>query len=90
MKRLSTSITSFTRRLSFKSKPAMKFGKVLNSEKEQEQKDVKQEDSKNPNLSNISDENIHKTKELIEDIIFVHSYNGIKKLEKPNKKQLQF
>ena len=86
MKRLSTSITSFTRRLSFKSKPAMKFGKVLNSEKEQEQKDVKQEDSKNPNLSNISDENIHKTKELIEDIIFVHSYNGIKKLEKPNKK----
>ena len=87
MKRLSTSITSFTRRLSFKSKPAMKFGKSLSSDKEQEQKEVKEENSKNnPNLSNISDENIHKTKELIEDIIFIHSYNGIKKLEKPNKK----
>ena len=86
MKRRSTSFSSFTRRLSFKSKPAMKFGKILNSEKEQDQKEVKEENSKNPNLSNISDDNIHKTKELIEDIIFVHSYNGIKKLEKPNKK----
>ena len=86
MKRLHTSLTSFTRRLSFGSKPAKKFGGFKNTENTQESKEAKEDKSKNPNLSNISDDNIQKTKELIEDIIFIHSYNGVKKLEKPNKK----
>jgi hypothetical protein len=42
-----------------------------------------------PNLSNISDDNIQRSTELIEDIIFIHSYYGVKKLQKPNKKSHQ-
>ena len=91
MKRLHTSLTSFTRRLTFKTSSSKKFGGLNNTLTEKEskvekEKEEKEEKSKNPNLSNISDDNIQKTKELIEDIIFIHSYNGVKKLEKPNKK----
>ena len=89
MKRLSTSISLLTKRLSYKNGVLNIFGPAT-GKIEPEVKDVneekKEEQSKNPNLSNISDENIHKTKELIEDILFIHNYYELKKLEKPNKK----
>lgn len=87
MKRLSTSISSFTKRLSFKNTQVKLFGATIG--KDQSGSNItkaKDPNSKNPNLSNISDENLYKTKELIEDIIFIHNYYGVKKLQKPNKK----
>ena len=59
-----------------------------NNKNESKQEIEDNKNSKNPNLSNISDDNIHKTKELIEDIIFIHNYYGVKRLEKPNKKAI--
>jgi len=87
MKRLSTSISSFTKRLSFKNTQVKIFGANI-GKNQSGSNDTKTKDtnSKNPNLSNISDENLYKTKELIEDIIFIHNYYGVKKLQKPNKK----
>ena len=90
MKRFQTSLTSFTRRLTFKAKHPTKLKSDIITENQPEPKEEKTDenkpDSKNPNLSNISDDNIQKTKELIEDIIFIHNYYEVKKLEKPNKK----
>ena len=59
-----------------------------NNKNESKQEIEDNKNSKNQNLSNISDDNIHKTKELIEDIIFIHNYYGVKRLEKPNKKAI--
>ena len=90
MKRFQTSLTSFTRRLTFKAKHPTKLKSDIITENQPESKEEKTDenkpDSKNPNLSNISDDNIKKTKELIEDIIFIHNYYEVKKLKKPNKK----
>ena len=58
------------------------FPKIFN-----ESNKIQKENS--PNLSNISDENIQKSTDIIEDIIFIHSYYGVKKLQKPNKKAPQ-
>ena len=49
----------------------------------------KTKNQNSPNLSNISDDNIQKSYDIIEDIIFIHSYYGVKKLQKPNKKSHQ-
>ena len=49
----------------------------------------KSKNQNSPNLSNISDDNIQKSYDIIEDIIFIHSYYGVKKLQKPNKKSHQ-
>lgn len=87
MKRLSTSISSFTKRLSFKNTQVKLFGTTIGKDQSgSNNTKAKDPNSKNPNLSNISDENLYKTKELIEDIIFIHNYYGVKKLQKPNKK----
>lgn len=87
MKRLSTSISSFTKRLSFKNTQVKLFGATIGKDQSgSNNTKAKDPNSKNPNLSNISDENLYKTKELIEDIIFIHNYYGVKKLQKPNKK----
>jgi hypothetical protein len=89
MKRLSTSLTLLTRRLSSKGRMLNIFGPSIGNfepEEDETTEEKEEETTKNPNLTNISDENIHKTKELIEDIIFIHNYYELKKLEKPNKK----
>jgi hypothetical protein len=81
MKRFTTSITTFKRRISF-GKTDMKSASTLLKPENEPQKTQKEN---SPNLSNISDDNIQKSSELIEDIIFIHSYYGVKKLQKPNK-----
>ena len=85
MKRLQTSITSFKRRLSFgKPNESKLLFKPKKSTTEESQPQNTKENALN--LSNISDDNIQKSSELIEDIIFIHSYYGVKRLQKPNKK----
>ena len=85
MKRFQTSISTFKRAITFS-----KSDKTLDSnlQKPNSQSQKIQKDN-SLNLSNISDDNIQKTSELIEDIIFIHSYYGVKKLQKPNKKSHQ-
>ena len=85
MKRFTTSINTFKRRFSF-GKVDMKSPSNLIKPDIDSQKTIKEN---SPNLSNISDDNIQRSTELIEDIIFIHSYYGVKKLQKPNKKSHQ-
>ena len=86
MKRLSTTFSTFKKRV-FNIAPRLSSDSLLfRSELKENKPEEKEKNPNNPNLSNITDENIHKTKELIEDIIFIHNYCEVKKLEKPNKK----
>lgn len=85
MKRFTTSISTFKRRITFgKREPKPNSNSLKPNE---EPKKSQKENSLN--LSNISDDNIQKSSELIEDIIFIHSYYGVKRLQKPNKKSHQ-
>ena len=85
MKRFTTTIGTFKRHLT--------FGKAMpntnNNLKKPNPEPAKAQKENSLNLSNISDDNIHKSSELIEDIIFIHSYYGVRKLQKPNKKSRQ-
>ena len=54
----------------------------------QNEAEEEKENQKNPNLSNISDDNAYNKKELIEDIIFIHNLYGVRRLELPNKKAI--
>ena len=85
MKRFTTSINTFKRHITFsKEEIKSKFNFLkpnFDSQKTQKQNTL--------NLSNISDDNIQKSSGLIEDIIFIHSYYGVKRLQKPNKKSHQ-
>ena len=88
MKRLSMPFMSLTNRFRSNSSKTLVSEFANNNKNESKQEIEDNKNSKNPNLSNISDDNIHKTKELIEDIIFIHNYYGVKRLEKPNKKAI--
>jgi len=85
MKRFTTSINIFKRNLTISKediKSKFNFLKPnLQSQKTQKKNFL--------NLSNISDDNINKSSGPIEDIIFIHSYYGVKRLQKPNKKSHQ-
>ena len=85
MKRFTTSINLFKRNLTISKediKSKFNFLKPnLQSQKTQKKNFL--------NLSNISDDNINKSSGPIEDIIFMHSYYGVKRLQKPNKKSHQ-
>ena len=85
MKRFTTSINTFKRHITFsKEEIKSKFNFLKpNSDSQKTQK------QNTLNLSNISDDNIQKSSGLIEDIIFIHSYYGVKRLQKPNKKSHQ-
>ena len=83
MKRLQTSITSFKRRLSFGKTDSSLLSKIKKTPESVKQSNPKENSLK---LSNISDDNIQSTSEIIEDIIFIHNYYGVKRLQKPNKK----
>ena len=85
MKRFTTTIGTFKRHLTFgKATP-----NTNNNLKKPNPEPPKTQKENSLNLSNISVDNIQKSSELIEDIIFIHSYYGVKKLQKPNKKSHQ-
>ena len=83
MKRLQTSFTSLKRRLSFGKADSGLLSRLKKPSETPQQSKPKEN---TPNLSNISDDNIQGSSEPIEDIIFIHSYYGVKRLQKPNKK----
>ena len=83
MKRLQTSFTSLKRRLSFGKADSGLLSRLKKTSDTPQQSKPKEN---TPNLSNISDDNIQGSSEPIEDIIFIHSYYGVKRLQKPNKK----
>ena len=86
MKRLQTSFTSLKRRLSFGKADSGLLSRLKKTSDTPQQSKPKEN---TPNLSNISDDNIQGSSEPIEDIIFIHSYYGVKRLQKPNKKSHQ-
>lgn len=85
MKRFTTTIGTFKRHLTFgKATP-----NTNNNLKKPNPEPPKTQKENFLNLSNISVDNIQKSSELIEDIIFIHSYYGVRNLQKPNKKSHQ-
>ena len=89
MKRFTTTIGTFKRHLTFgKTVPNANNNNNINIKKPNSEPPKTQKEN-SLNLSNISDDNIQKSSELIEDIIFIHSYYGVRKLQKPNKKSHQ-
>ena len=85
MKRFTTTIGTFKRHLTFgKATP-----NTNNNLKKPNPEPPKTQKENSLNLSNISVDNIQKSSELIEDIIFIHSYYGVRNLQKPNKKSHQ-
>ena len=85
MKRFQTSINTFKRAITF-SKNEGSSESLLSRLKFTALKTQKEN---KPNLSNISGDDVNKPSEIIEDIIFIHSYYGVKKLQKPNKRSHQ-
>ena len=85
MKRFTTSINTFKRHLTISKEDIKSKFNFLKPNLQAQKNQIKNF----LNLSNISDDNIHKLSGPIEDIIFIHSYYGVKRLQKPNKKSHQ-
>ena len=85
MKRFTTTIGTFKRHLTF----GKATSNTNNNLKKPNPEPPKTQKENSLNLSNISVDNIQKSSELIEDIIFIHSYYGVRNLQKPNKKSHQ-
>ena len=78
MKRLSVGFSNFKHRLSGSIKFAPRFAPAPKVT-------IKEDTPEAKSMKNISDDNLKESQTLLEDIIFIHNYFGVRKLETPTK-----